>query len=352
MKPLARLTFPPGVAFALAAALLFGASTPVAKILLGQVDPILLAGFLYLGSGSGLALWWWLRCLFQGGDTREANLRLSDLPWLTGAILAGGIVGPLLLMVGLALTPASSASLLLNLEGVFTAVVAWVVFKEHCDRRIALGMLAIIVGGFLLSWAGRPQFGVPWGAVAIVGACLAWGLDNNLTRRVAAGDPLQIAGVKGFVAGAVNLTLARAAGVHLPGVLTLVTTAVVGFLGYGVSLAFFVLALRHVGTARTGAYFSVAPFIGATLAVLVLGERPTLSFLAAAGLMGVGVWLHLTEQHQHRHRHEPLEHDHRHAHDEHHRHGHGEEPHSHPHSHPEILHSHLHYPDIHHRHGH
>ncbi|HKA53979.1 MAG TPA: EamA family transporter, partial [Candidatus Binatia bacterium] len=310
------------------------------------------AGLLYLGSGSGLALWWWLRRGFQRGDAQEASLQLSDLPWLTGAILAGGIVGPLLLMVGLALTPASSASLLLNLEGVFTAVVAWFVFKEHCDRRIAAGMLAIIAGGLLLSWAGRPQFGVPWGAAAIVGACLAWGLDNNLTRRVAAGDPLQIAGLKGLIAGAVNLTLARAAGVNLPGFLTVVTAAVVGFFGYGVSLAFFVLALRHVGTARTGAYFSVAPFIGAALAVLVLGERPTLSFLAAAGLMGIGVWLHLTEQHQHQHRHEPLAHDHRHVHDEHHRHGHDEEPHSHPHSHPEILHSHLHYPDIHHRHGH
>lgn len=352
MKPLARITFPPGVAFALAAALLFGASTPVAKILLGQIDPILLAGLLYLGSGSGLAICWWLRFRFQRGDSQEASLHLSDLPWLTGAILAGGIVGPLLLMVGLALTPASSASLLLNLEGVFTAVVAWFVFKEHCDRRIALGMLAIIAGGFLLSWAGRPQFGVPWGAMAIVGACLAWGLDNNLTRRVAAGDPLQIAGVKGFIAGAVNLTLARAVGVNLPGFFTVGTAAVVGFLGYGVSLAFFVLALRHVGTARTGAYFSVAPFIGATLSILVLGERLTISLLAAAGLMGVGVWLHLTEQHEHQHRHELLEHDHRHVHDEHHQHGHSEEPHSHPHSHQEIWHSHPHYPDIHHRHSH
>src|SRR2546425_11289909 len=128
MKPLALITFPPGVVFALAAALLFGASTPVAKILLGQVDPILLAGLLYLGSGSGLALWWWLRFRFQRGDSPEASLQLSDLPWLAGAILAGGIVGPVLLMVGLTLTPASSASLLLNLEGVFTAVVAWFVF--------------------------------------------------------------------------------------------------------------------------------------------------------------------------------------------------------------------------------
>jgi len=255
-------------------------------------------------------------------------------------------------MVGLSLTPASSASLLLNLEGVFTAVVAWFVFKEHFDRRIVLGMVAITAGGLFLSWAGRPEFGVPWGTVAIAGACLAWGIDNNLTRRIAAGDPLQIAGVKGFIAGAVNLTLAGAAGATLPGFLTVVTAAGAGFFCYGVSLTFFVLALRHLGTARTGAYFSVAPFIVAILSILVLGEFLTLSFLVAASLMGFGVWLHLTEQHEHQHGHELLEHDHRHVHDKHHQHGHAEEPHSHPHLHSEILHSHLHYPDIHHRHSH
>ncbi len=352
MKPISLITFQPGVSFALAAALLFGASTPVAKILLGQVDPILLAGLLYLGSGSGLAIWRWLRFRFQRGDSQEASLQLSDLPWLAGAILAGGVIGPILLMVGLAFTPASSASLLLNLEGVFTAVIAWFVFKEHFDRRIAVGMGAITAGGLLLSWAGRPELGVPWGAVAIVGACLAWGIDNNLTRKVSAGDPVQIAGVKGFIAGAVNLLIALTAGAPLPGVLTVLTAAVMGFLGYGVSLVLFVLALRHLGTARTGAYFSLAPFAGALISLLVLGDHLTVYFLVAAALMGVGVWLHLTERHEHKHRHQPLEHDHRHVHDEHHQHGHGEEPHSHPHSHPEMRHGHPHYPDLHHRHGH
>jgi drug/metabolite transporter (DMT)-like permease len=331
---------------------LFGASTPLSKVLLGKVDPILLAGLLYLGSGSGLTLWWWLRRRFTSKNNQEANLKLADLPWLAGAILSGGIVGPLLLMVGLAVTPASSASLLLNLEGVFTAILAWSVFKENVDRRIALGMAAITAGGLLLSWAGRPQWGAPWGSVAIVGACFAWSIDNNLTRKVAAGNPLQIAGVKGFVAGAVNLAIAVRVGADIPTLPTIMTAAVVGLLGYGVSLTLFVLALRHLGAARTGAYFSGAPFVGAIISVLVLGDSLTVSFLVAAVLMGVGVWLHLTERHTHAHWHEPLEHDHRHLHDEHHQHGHNEEAHSHLHVHGEMLHWHPHYPDLHHRHGH
>ncbi len=334
------------------AALLFGASTPVAKVLLGKIDPVLLAGLLYFGSGSGLALWWWLRSRVQRGTSPEASLQLPDLPWLAGAILAGGVTGPVLLMVGLTLTPASSASLLLNLEGVLTVAFARLVFNEHVDRRIALGMATITLGGLLLSWDGRPELGGPWGAAAIVGACLAWGIDNNLTRKVSAGDPLQIAGIKGLIAGIVNIVLARAVGASWPHFSTIVTAAAVGFLGYGVSLVLFILALRHIGTARTGAYFSVAPFFGVIISILALGDSLTVSFLTAAVLMGIGVWLNLTEQHKHEHKHELLKHDHQHIHDEHHQHGHGEGPHSHLHSHAELLHSHPHYPDIHHRHGH
>jgi drug/metabolite transporter (DMT)-like permease len=347
-----KLTLRPGVAVALIAAILFGASTPLSKVLLGQVDPILLAGLLYLGSGSGLALWWWLRVCFRGRGFREASLKTSDLPWLTGAVVAGGIVGPILLMKGLAITPASSASLLLTLEGVLTALLAWFVFKEHFERRLVWGMGTITVGGLLLSWTGRPELEAPWGAVAIVGACLAWAIDNNLTRKVSAGDPLQIAGAKGIVAGVVNLAIALATGATIPGIFTVLTTAAVGLLGYGVSLVLFVLALRHLGAARTGAYFSFAPFIGAAISVIALGDRLTPHFLLAAVLMGIGVWLYLTEHHEHEHWHEPLEHDHSHIHDTHHPHEHHEEPHSHPHSHPKLSHTHPHYPDLHHRHEH
>jgi drug/metabolite transporter (DMT)-like permease len=348
-----RLT---GISFAVLAAVLFGASTPFSKILLGKTQPVLLAGLLYLGSGVGLAVWSGLHSWSKGG-TREAQLKRSDLPWLAGAILSGGIIGPILLMVGLAVTPASSASLLLNLEGVFTALLAWFVFKENFDRRIAWGMAAITSGGLLLSWAGRLEMGAFWGTLGISGACLAWAIDNNLTRKVSAGDPVQIAAAKGLVAGVVNLTIALATGAHVPTFLTVTLAALVGFFGYGVSLTLFVLALRHIGTARTGAYFSLAPFAGALISLLILRDSLSYQFVIAAALMGVGVWLHLTERHEHKHEHEAIEHDHRHVHDEHHQHEHDGgvplgEPHSHPHRHERMVHVHHHYPDIHHRHAH
>jgi len=345
-----------GVVYALAAAALFGASTPFAKLLVGGVDPILLAGLLYLGSGCGLTGWkLWTRR--NGRKPSEAALRRTDLPWLAGAVLFGGVVAPVLLMTGLAATPASTASLLLNMEGVLTALLAWFVFKENFDRRIALGMAAITAGGVLMSWDGRPEAGVPWGAICIAGACLAWAADNNLTRKVSAGDPVVIAAIKGLVAGTVNVGVALARGAEVPGVGTVLACGVVGLAGYGVSLTLFVLALRNLGTARTGAYFSAAPFVGAAISMLLLGDRPAVAFFLAAALMGVGVWLHLTERHDHEHAHEAMSHDHSHVHDEHHRHEHGPddppgEPHSHPHEHPPMLHSHPHYPDIHHRHEH
>ncbi len=346
-----------GVWFAVVAAVLFGASTPFSKVLLGNVDPILLAGLLYLGSGIGLAVWQWVRRRSERTRSREASLKVTDLPWLAGAILSGGIVGPVLLMIGLSVTSASSASLLLNLEGVLTAVLAWVVFKENFDRRIALGMGAITLGGLLLSWGGRPELRVPLGALAIAGACLAWAIDNNLTRMVSAGDPVQIASAKGLIAGAFNLIIAIARGAKIPGVAAISGADVVGLVGYGISLTLFVLALRHIGAARTGAYFSVAPFVGAVISILVLGDAVTLYFLAAASLMAIGIWLHLTERHKHEHFHTEIDHEHGHVHDEHHRHLHGEPvgatvSHSHKHRHAEMFHSHPHYPDIHHRHEH
>ena len=345
-----------GISFAMLAAVLFGASTPFSKILLGKTEPVLLAGLLYMGSGSGLTIWSLLRPQSKG-HAREAQLKRSDFPWLAGAILAGGIIGPVLVMIGLAISPASSASLLLNLEGVFTAVLAWFVFKENFDRRIALGMAAITLGGLVLSWSGPLEAGVPFGTLAIIGACLAWGIDNNLTRRVSAGDPVQIAAIKGLVAGVVNLTIALAIGAHVPALSTVTMAALLGFFGYGVSLTLFVLALRHIGTARTGAYFSLAPFAGALISVLILRDSLTPQFLIAAILMGIGVWLHLTERHEHNHWHQAIEHDHRHVHDEHHQHEHDEAvplgvAHSHQHRHESMFHSHPHYPDIHHRHGH
>jgi drug/metabolite transporter (DMT)-like permease len=346
-----------GVTVAILAAVLFGASTPFSKWLLGQINPLLLAGLLYLGSGIGLTLWIGFQRLILKAKNQEAQLSVKDLPWLAAAIIAGGIVAPILLMQGLAVTPASSASLLLNLEGVFTALLAWFVFKENFDQRIMLGMAAILLGGVLLSWQSRTQFGVPWGALGIVGACLGWAIDNNLTRKVSAADPAQVAALKGLVAGTTNVLLAFSIGARLPSTIGLAAAGLLGFLSYGVSLTCFVLALRHIGTARTGAYFSTAPFIGALLSLLILHEQVSFLFWIAGVLMIVGVWLHLTERHAHLHRHEPLTHEHLHWHDEHHQHIHSPsdppgEPHSHLHRHKELVHSHPHFPDLHHRHQH
>jgi drug/metabolite transporter (DMT)-like permease len=340
----------------LASAALFGASTPLAKLLLGDgVDPWLLAGVLYGGSGLGLGLIHMLGRT-RRGPAREAPLTRTDLPWLGLVVLSGGVAGPVLLMIGLTRTPASTAALLLNLEGLATMAIAWIVFKENVDRRLLVGAAAILAGAVVLSWSGGPS-GAGLGALAVAGACLAWGIDNNLTRKLSASDPVQIAAVKGLAAGAINLVLALARGAHLPGAGALAGGAVVGFFGYGVSLVLFVLALRQLGTARTGAYFSTAPFLGAAVALAIFHEPFTLSLAAAAALMGVGVWLHLSERHDHEHSHEPLDHSHRHVHDEHHQHVHDPgdpvgEPHTHAHHHATLRHKHPHYPDLHHRHEH
>ena len=346
----------PGAPMALASAALFGASTPLAKLLLGEgVGPWLLAGLLYLGSGTGLMLVQLARRGF-GLPAAEPPLRRADLPWLILVVLAGGVVGPVLLMIGLSMTPASSSALLLNIEGLATMAIAWVVFRENVDRRLLVGAAAILAGALVLSWQGGPA-GFGLGALAIISACVAWGVDNNLTRTLSSADPVQIAAVKGTCAGAVNLGLAVWQGATLPPAATLAAAAVVGFLGYGVSLVLFVLALRHLGTARTGAYFSTAPFIGAGLSLALFADQLSLELAAAAVLMGLGVWLHLSERHEHEHEHEALEHEHRHVHDDHHQHAHGPgdppgEPHTHQHCHAPIRHKHPHYPDLHHRHGH
>ncbi len=346
------------VSLALLSAALFGISTPAAKALLGSIDPTVLAGLLYCGAGLGVAI---LRRVVRPWITEasaaETPLSSTDVPWLAGAIVAGGIIGPVLLMVGLARTDASAASLLLTLEGVATALLAWFVFHENFDRRIALGMACLVAGAAVLSWTGQPTVAGLVGPLAIVGACIAWGIDNNLTRKVSLADPLQIVELKGLIAGPFNLAVGIWLGGGLPTFSPLVTAGFVGFLGYGVSLVLFVLALRHLGTARTGAYFSTAPFLGAITAVLFLGEAVTTQLGIAGLLMAFGVWLHLTETHEHEHEHDPMEHAHPHVHDAHHQHAHEPgtppgEPHTHAHRHVRLRHKHPHVPDMHHTHRH
>ena len=343
----------PGVPLALASAVLFGAAAPFSKLLLGAVDPQLLAGLLYLGAGIGLAAVHVGRAAI-GLPAVEAPLRRPDVPWLAAVVVSGGIVGPLLLMLGLDRTSATTGSLLLNLEGLATMGIAWVVFRENVDRRLLMGALAILAGAASLSWRGL-GISLDAGAGLIAAACLAWGIDNNLMRKLSSADPVVTAMAKGLVAGAFNSGVAALRGASLPPIDIAVSAGIVGFLGVGLSLVLFVLALRHLGTARTGAYFSLAPFIGAVLAVAMLGDPVSMRLGMAAVLMGLGLWMHLLERHDHEHLHEALEHEHAHVHDEHHRHGNdgpAREPHSHRHRHEPLRHRHAHYPDLHHRHDH
>ena len=344
-----------GIFAALGAAALFGLSTPIAKTLVGEISPLLLAGLLYAGSGVGLGILLVARAIGLG----RANVMQppgADLMWLLGAIVFGGALGPYLLMYGLQMTDAASASLILNLEGVFTALLAWFAFKENFDRRIAAGMALIVAGGMVLSMGPALRAGGFVGPLAIAGACLAWAIDNNLTRKVSINDAMLVACVKGLIAGPISIALALQYGAHMPAGALLLRAGLLGFVSYGLSLMLFVLALRNLGTARTGAYFTLAPFIGATLAV-ALGAPLTATLVIAGLFMGAGVWLHLTEDHAHLHRHLLLEHEHSHVHDTHHQHQHdrnwnGREPHTHVHSHGPIEHTHAHYPDVHHRHDH
>ncbi len=336
---------------ALGAAVLFGVGTPLAKLLLAHASPWMLAGVLYLGSGLGLLM---VR-LIRG--TPSTRLSWSESGWLLAAIASGGVIAPVLLLWGLTRMPASGASLLLNAEGVFTALLAWFIFRENFDRRIALGMLLIVAGAVVLSWPGQADFGAALPALAVLGACLAWGLDNNLTRKVSLSDATFLAMVKGLGAGTVNFVLALAMGDEVPGSTTLALGAVVGFVSYGLSLVLFVIGLRHLGTARTSAYFSTAPFAGMVVSIVLLGEPLSIAIVTAGVLMACGVWLHLTEDHDHEHTHRLLEHEHEHEHDAHHQHDHSQTGlpatrHAHRHTHEPLSHAHPHFPDAHHRHEH
>ncbi len=344
-----------GLWSSLLAALFFGISTPLAKALLGEISPQVLAGLFYLGSGIGLTA---LNVLLRTRSaSHEALLVRTDVPWLSGGVVFGGVLAPVLLLNGLQYTPASNASLLLNLEAVFTILLAWGIFHENADWKFALGVGAILTGSVLLTWQGIGPVAGFTGPAAIAGACLCWGIDNNLTQRISAGDPVQISAIKSLVAGTVNLSIGAWLLEAWPPFEWTADALVIGFLCYGLSMVLFVRALRSLGSARTGAYFSTAPFIGAVMSVVILQEAVTLSLLAASVVMIAGVWFLVSEKHAHLHVHEHLVHAHLHTHDEHHRHQHGAEdpsgePHVHMHKHIERAHTHSHTPDIHHRHLH
>jgi len=343
-----------GTGAALLSALLFGVTTPLAKQLLTNTHPLIIAGLLYAGSGVGLTL----LILAQDHGRFTLSLERSDRPWLAAAVAFGGVLAPALLMYGLAQADAAAASLLLNLEAVLTAVIAWVVFREATSRRVVLGFVAIFAGSLVLVWpkalnAHQSTFALS----AIAAACLCWALDNNFTRKISSGDARSIAAVKGLAAGATNIGLALAFHAATPSAGKLWASLTLGFLGYGMSLVLFIFALRNLGTARTGAYFATAPFIGSGIAILLYGQAVGWAFWVAASCMAIGVWLHLTEDNEHDHVHQLLVHSHAHSHDSHHQHEHepgwdGSDPHVHEHRHEPMRHRHPHYPDIHHEHTH
>jgi drug/metabolite transporter (DMT)-like permease len=342
------------VGYALLAAFLFGVSTPLAKILVGEIHPLLLAGLLYIGMGLSLLTVCLLSPTSNAGS-REAPLRRGDIPWLTVTVLAGGVIAPVLLMAGLSTTPAATASLLLNFEAATTILIAFLVFRESMSRRAWLAVAVIILAAITLSLDLSGEFGFSPGGLAVIGACIFWGIDNNTTRVISLRDPAAIGCVKGLVAGVITLGIAALLQVPLPLEPEILSALALGAVSYGLSTIFFILALRGLGAARTGAYFSAAPFIGAAASFIIFLSLPDLQFIAALPLMVLGGWLLLSEAHAHRHYHPHIVHEHRHRHDDlHHRHYHPEgmeaEEHSHVHEHPDMEHTHPHTPDIHHRH--
>lgn len=342
---------------AIGAALLFGASAPAAKLLLGSIAPVPLAAFLYLGSGVGLLIFRALRRLTGARADKEAGIKKEDFKWLLGAVLAGGVAAPIILMFSLKNTPGTTASLLLNFEGVATALIAALAFKEAVGRRIAAAVACITVACIILSWDGGGGLGFSWGAIGILAACTLWGLDNNFTRNISAKDPVAIVTVKGLGAGLFSLVLALAIGEQLPGLPAALGAMGLGFIFYGLSIVLFILAMRGLGSSRTSAYFGVAPFAGVIISLMLLGETPGVMFFISLPVMAAGALLLLKEKHSHTHVHEPSVHEHRHSHtDGHHTHTHEgmapETEHSHMHEHEAMEHSHPHAPDIHHRHGH
>jgi drug/metabolite transporter (DMT)-like permease len=343
---------------ALLAALLFGASAPLSKLLLGEMQPVPLAAFLYLGSGTGALIMLLFQNFHNQRKPLEAHLNPHDLPWLGGALLAGGIGAPILLLLSLERTPASTASLLLNFEGVATTLIALAFFKESIDHRIGWAIGLVTLASILLTWTGG-RWGISLGMLGVVGACFLWGLDNNFTRHISAKNPLVIVAIKGLGAGSFSLVLGLLIKAPVPPIKIVLLAMLLGSISYGISIQLFIVAMRHLGAARTSTLFGIAPFVGVALSLVLLHEKPQVLFWVALPFMVAGAWLLLSENHKHHHIHNPNEHNHRHSHpDDHHLHlsqQHGllvNDSHSHEHRHEHLEHEHAHTPDLHHRHDH
>ena len=338
---------------ALLAALFFGASAPLSKLLLGDVPPVLMAAFLYLGSGTGISLVKISQRLTR--NQKEAGIKAPDIKWLAGAIISGGILAPIVLMISLQNTPASTASLLLNFEGVGTTLIALFFFRESISRRALAAIFTITLASIFLSTNFAGGFGLSLGALGVILACVLWGVDNNFTRNISAKDPLTIVAWKGLVAGIFSLFLGLFLGQELPPLITILSVLLLGFISYGLSTMLFIYSMRGLGAARTSALYGTAPLAGVLLSFIIFRDPITLLFVFAATLMAAGALLLANEEHAHFHIHMPVVHEHRHTwRDEFHRHDETDvtagKSHSHEHAHPRTEHEHGHMPDIHHRH--
>jgi drug/metabolite transporter (DMT)-like permease len=288
-----------GIGYAFLTALLFGVGTPLTKTLLDDCDSIILGGLLLLGSGIGLAIFSLLKNVFSSQRKIHKPFTRNEWGWMFASICCGGVIAPISLLVGLSSTTGSTASLLLNFEAVFTALLAWFVFKESFNRRIIVGMIAIVSGGILLTWEAHNHYEFSLQSLGVIAACMGWALDNNFTRKISNADSIQIAKYKGLISGVFSLALGMFMGMKMPHWALITQASVLGFFSYGVSMVFFVLALRYLGASRASAYFSTAPFIGFIFSILILKEDPPILFWFAAGIMGFGVLLYLTEKHEH-----------------------------------------------------
>lgn len=343
-----------GATLGLLAAALFGLSAPIAKMLLGAVSPVLLAGLLYLGAAGGLGLHRMIR-----PGTVETSLGRADIPKLIGVVLSGGVLGPILMLFGLQRVTAVAGALLLNLEAPFTVLLAVVLFGEHLGKYAAGAVSLILSGAMALKFEPGALAADTGGVLLIAAACLCWAFDNNLTQRLALHDPFAVVRVKATAAGLVNLVLGLVVtSGHLPAAVYVGGALVLGSLSYGASVVLDAYALRMVGAAREAAYFATAPLVGVLVAISILGNPLHWNDLAAMVAMGLGVALLVRERHDHFHEHQAIEHDHLHEHDQHHQHEHGAEVlvvgavHSHWHRHDPLVHDHPHVPDAHHRHRH
>lgn len=341
------------ITYAILAALCYGISAPIAKILLEELPPTLMAALLYLGAGIGMVA----VNAFRKKEVRqrEASITRKELPYTLAMILLD-IAAPVLLMVGLTTATPATASLLNNFEIVVTTMIALIFFKEAIGKRMWIAIAFITIASILLSVDDFSSLSFSISSGFILLACVCWGIENNCTRMLSLKDPLQIVMIKGFGSGLGSLSISLLIGERGTNLSYIAVALLLGFVAYGLSIYFYILAQRDLGASRTSAYYAFAPFIGMGLSLLIFMEKPSLSFMIALAIMIVGAFFAADEKHSHVHIHQQLSHEHRHNHhDQHHLHSHDhaiEGEHSHFHTHEALSHQHTHTPDLHHIHTH